>query len=130
MTVYTWEKDSHGLYDYEATKLHKDNYEIQGPCKIFRNWLTTQTCALSNDKVKKGELPDGMFSFHASISLKHNGNFERTIILIQSSCLGSLKSPLKIFTAKSLPNNQALSTQIPTLWFGTLRATKGTQATP
>lgn len=23
LTVQTWEKDSHGLYDYEATKLHK-----------------------------------------------------------------------------------------------------------
>lgn len=23
MQILTWEKDSHGLYDYEATKTHK-----------------------------------------------------------------------------------------------------------
>lgn len=42
LTVSTWEKDSHGLYDYEMptnrTQLRK--FKIEGPCKIFRNWLS------------------------------------------------------------------------------------------
>jgi hypothetical protein len=38
LQILTWEKDSHGLYDYEATKLKKEFFEIQGPCKVFRNW--------------------------------------------------------------------------------------------
>lgn len=73
--MHTWEKDSHGLYDYEATKLHKESFEIQGPCKLYRNWLTSQVTAISNDKAKKGQLPDEAYSFHSSISLRHNGNF-------------------------------------------------------
>ena len=78
LTVQTWEKDSHGLYDYEATKLLKETYEIQGPCKLFRNWLTSQTSAVSNDKIRRGNYPEDSFSFHATVALKHNGNFERT----------------------------------------------------
>lgn len=58
LTVLTWEKDSHGLFDYEATKLHKESFEIQGPCKLYRNWLGSQVCAVSCDRIKKGQLPD------------------------------------------------------------------------
>lgn len=86
LTVQTWEKDSHGLFDFEATKLHKENYQIQGPCKLYRNWQTAQTCAVANESIKRGHLPDENFSFHATIALKHNGNFERILPLIQSSC--------------------------------------------
>ena len=38
LEILTWEKDSHGLFDYEATKHVKEYFEIQGPCKVFRNW--------------------------------------------------------------------------------------------
>jgi len=38
LNISTWEKDSHGLYDYEADRLVKDYFRIEGPCKIFRNW--------------------------------------------------------------------------------------------
>jgi hypothetical protein len=56
---------------------------------MFRNWLSkfilnlaTQTCLVSNDKIKKGYLPDESFSFLASIILKHNGNYDRNIFII------------------------------------------------
>jgi hypothetical protein len=54
---------------------------------MFRNWLSkfqltsaTQTCLVSNDKIKRGYLPDESFSFLASIILKHNGNYDRKFI--------------------------------------------------
>jgi hypothetical protein len=56
---------------------------------MFRNWLSkfifnlaTQTCLVSNDKIKKGYLPDESFSFLASIILKHNGNYDRNFFII------------------------------------------------
>lgn len=57
LQILTWEKDSHGLYDYEATKLKKEFFEIQGPCKVFRNWygiflLTQKVKPLSSQTIK------------------------------------------------------------------------------
>lgn len=80
ITVLTWEKDSHGLFDYQATKHHKEHFEIHGPCKLYRNWHTSKVCVVSNDQIKKGHLPDEVFSFHASVSLKHNGNHEQFVL--------------------------------------------------
>ena len=43
MTINTWEKDSHGLYDYEAQRTNREYFEVQGPCKMFRNWHGTSS---------------------------------------------------------------------------------------
>lgn len=75
LQILTWEKDSHGLYDYEATKHRKEFFEVQGPCKMFRDWSTSHTLMLSNDAIKKGHIPEDSYSFLASLNLKHNGNF-------------------------------------------------------
>lgn len=98
LQVLTWEKDSHGLFDYEETKHHKNYFEIQGPCKLFRDWQTSQTCALSNNDIKKGMLPDEHYSFHSSIQLKHNGNIERKINLIKNLYLEYQKNLHKMYT--------------------------------
>lgn len=78
--MLTWEKDSHGLYDYEASKNTKDYFEIQGPCKLFRNWYKAETVLVSLDKIKKGVIPDEAYSFVSSIILRHNGNAETFLI--------------------------------------------------
>ena len=33
----TWEKDTHGLFDYEAKCLHKSFFKIFSPCCIYRS---------------------------------------------------------------------------------------------
>jgi hypothetical protein len=52
LTVSTWDKDSHGLYDYEiATKMQVKKFKIEGPCKIFRNWLSTKDSNIAAETV-------------------------------------------------------------------------------
>lgn len=62
----------------------KDYFRIEGPCKIFRNWQSnfnfipgTHTSLISNDKIKKGHLPDESESFLSSIVMNRNGNYDR-----------------------------------------------------
>ena len=32
----TWEKDSHGLFDYESKSVSREVYRIDNPCQIVR----------------------------------------------------------------------------------------------
>jgi len=82
LNISTWEKDSHGLYDYEADRLVKDYFRIEGPCKLFRNWQSTHTSIISNDKIKKGHLPDESESFLASIVMNRNGNYDQFVLSV------------------------------------------------
>lgn len=37
MKAVTWQKDSHGLFDYETKSLSVKKYRVDSACKIFRN---------------------------------------------------------------------------------------------
>jgi len=41
---------------------------------LYENYLEAETMLFSNDKIKKGILPEDSFRFVSSISLMHNGN--------------------------------------------------------
>jgi len=76
LQIQTWEKDSHGLYDYEATKLNKENFEIQGPCKVFRNWYRKN---LLMQRVKP-------LSYRMTRSKKDNYQMSQTPFSLLLSC--------------------------------------------
>lgn len=37
MKAVTWQKDSHGLFDYETKSLSVKKYRVDNPCKIYRD---------------------------------------------------------------------------------------------
>lgn len=52
------------------------NYSEIG--KVIFNFISgTHTSIISNDKIKKGHLPDESESFLASIVMNRNGNYDR-----------------------------------------------------
>jgi hypothetical protein len=39
MKAVTWQKDSHGLFDYETKSLSVKKYRVDAACKVFRNGI-------------------------------------------------------------------------------------------
>lgn len=39
MKAVTWQKDSHGLFDYETKSLSVKKYLVDHSCRIFRNGI-------------------------------------------------------------------------------------------
>ena len=39
MKAVTWQKDSHGLFDYETKSLSVKKYRVDAACKIYRNGI-------------------------------------------------------------------------------------------
>jgi hypothetical protein len=39
MKAVTWQKDSHGLFDYETKSLSVKKYRVDHSCRIFRNGI-------------------------------------------------------------------------------------------
>lgn len=35
----TWEKDSHGLFDYESSLILTEKYQVENPCQIVRSGM-------------------------------------------------------------------------------------------
>jgi hypothetical protein len=50
----TWEKDTHGLFDYESNSLCKSNFKITGPSSFYR---FNSECYLLNDEPRLGSVP-------------------------------------------------------------------------
>jgi len=40
MKAVTWQKDSHGLFDYETKSLSVKKYRVDAACKIYRNGIS------------------------------------------------------------------------------------------
>jgi hypothetical protein len=80
------------LYDYEiATKMQIKKFKIEGPCKIFRNWLSiivndvaAETMLISNEEAKRGKLPAEDMHFLGSVCINRNGNTESKLENIYS----------------------------------------------
>lgn len=50
----TWEKDTHGLFDYESNSLNKTHFKITGPTAIYR---FNSECYTLNEEPRSGSVP-------------------------------------------------------------------------
>jgi hypothetical protein len=51
---YTWEKDTHGLFDYETKSVQKSTFNINEPCCIYRY---NSDCYIPDSDIIEGSVP-------------------------------------------------------------------------
>lgn len=54
LTTLTWPKDTHGLFDYEASSLIKNTFKIKGPESVYRH---KSDCYLISQEIKPNSNP-------------------------------------------------------------------------
>jgi len=66
MKAVTWQKDSHGLFDYETKSLSVKKYRVESACKVYRSgwykfWVLEQQIILADSKQNLAAEPNSKY---------------------------------------------------------------------